>query len=569
MRRLAFVLATLVVLVATVPIRAAAGPAAVTYRPPVDAPVVDAFRPPAENWNSGNRGLEYATAKGTPVTASAAGEVVFAGPVADGLHVVVLHDDGLRTSYSFLALVGVHRGDKVRQGQILGTTQERFHFGVRAGEAYLDPARLFGGGPPEVHLVPEELRRPQSEAQERAGLARMFRGFAARAVAGGAAAIGWARDRAFEGAEGFVAGTLDEAKGAIHYLNATRPSTHLARFAAGAHAWWKARETCTPEVEPQPKLQERHILVRVAGLGSSSTEGAIDDVDAAGLGYARADDHRFSYRGGTSADNSYTATDTTQDIRLSGRRLRELLARIEAANPGVPIDIVAHSQGGLVARSALTDEGEPTDPRLPKINSLVTLGAPHLGAPAATALTMVGHTTVGEAVLTGAHAVLPEKIDPAGTSVKQMSEHSDFLRRLNNQPLPAGVKATSVAAREDLAVPAGQTLLAGADKVTVSAPGVLNDHGRLPGSPEAQREIALAVARRSPTCQSFGDAMADAAVSGFIYASEEGLGGAAWLAARRFDTLVDETLDKKLEEILDKKLGDALPQPTVPRRYGS
>jgi len=72
---------------------------------------------------------------------------------------LLLHDDGLRTSYSFLALVVVRRGDQVRQGQVLGATQERFHFGVRAGDAYLDPAQLFGGGPVEVHLVPEVASR--------------------------------------------------------------------------------------------------------------------------------------------------------------------------------------------------------------------------------------------------------------------------------------------------------------------------------------------------------------------------------------------------------------------------
>src|SRR4051794_10629625 len=182
MRRLAFVLATLVALVAAAPATAGAArpPGAVTYRPPVDAPIVDPFRPPAEDWNSGNRGLEYATTPGTLVGASAAGEVVFAGPVGGGLHVVVLHDDGLRTSYSFLALVAVHRGEKVTQGQTLGTTQDRFHFGVRAGEAYLDPALLFGGGPPQVYLVPDELRRPQTEAQERNGIAKMFAGLASR-----------------------------------------------------------------------------------------------------------------------------------------------------------------------------------------------------------------------------------------------------------------------------------------------------------------------------------------------------------------------------------------------------
>jgi murein DD-endopeptidase MepM/ murein hydrolase activator NlpD len=550
MRRLAFVLATLVALAASSPARAGAGaPAAVTYRPPVDAPVVDPFRPADPNWTSGNRGLEYAATPGTPVAASAAGEVVFAGPVADGLHVVVLHDDGLRTSYSFLQLVAVKRGDRVAQGQTVGTAQARFHFGVRAGDAYLDPAKLFGGGPVEVHLVPEELRRPQSEANERSGLIRLLGDWKQRAIEASGAAYEWVKDQTFEAIDGYVAEIVDEARGAFHYLVQTNPLAHLDRFVDAARAWEAARKTCTPEAVPAPVLKERHILVRVAGLGSTDKKGAIDDLDAAALGYAAGDDYRFSYRGGTTAENPYTAADTTQDISDSGRRLRDLLLRIEAANPGVPIDIVAHSQGGLVARSALS-EVDPADPRVPKVNSLVTLGTPHLGAPAATAATMLGHTDVGELALAAGHAALPNQIDPASTSVTQMAEHSEFLRRLNSKPPPAGVKVTSIAAREDVMVPAGRSLMAGANNVTVSVPGHFDDHGDLPGSDEAQREVALAVAGLAPTCQTFEDAMADAAVSGFIYATETAAGAAAWLAAR--------STDKKI---------DKLPPPTVPRRY--
>lgn len=234
-------------------------------------------------------------------------------------------------------------------------------------------------------------------------------------------------------------------------------------------------------------------------------------------------------------------------MRESARHLRELLIRLESEHPGVPIDIVAHSQGGLVARSALTDEG---DPRLPRVNSLVTLGTPHRGTPVATGLTMVGHTTVGEVLITGAHAVLPDKIDPAALSLAQMAEHSEFLRQLDRRPVPTGVKVTSIGAREDLAVPAGRTLLAGAHNVTVAAPSLLDDHRRLPGSPEAQREIALGLAGMTPTCQSFGEAMADAGVSGLIYATESGLGAGAYIGARR----------------IDRKVGKAVPSPTVPRR---
>src|SRR5690349_10370437 len=77
--------------------------AGTTYRPPVDAPVVDTFRLPDGPYGAGNRGLEYATSPGDPVRAIGDGLVVFAGPVAGNDAVTVLHPDGLRSSYSYLA----------------------------------------------------------------------------------------------------------------------------------------------------------------------------------------------------------------------------------------------------------------------------------------------------------------------------------------------------------------------------------------------------------------------------------------------------------------------------------
>ena len=130
--------------------------AAVGYKPPVDAPVVDPFRAPPAPWAAGNRGIEYATRPGTRVGAAADGTVVFAGMVGGSLHVVVRHADGVRTSYSFLRSVLVHRGDEVVQGEPVGTTGDRFHFGARIGDVYIDPALLFGdAGSPRVHLVPD------------------------------------------------------------------------------------------------------------------------------------------------------------------------------------------------------------------------------------------------------------------------------------------------------------------------------------------------------------------------------------------------------------------------------
>jgi murein DD-endopeptidase MepM/ murein hydrolase activator NlpD len=126
------------------------------YRPPLVAPVIDPFRPPAEPWLPGNRGIEYETVPGSPVHAIGPGLVLFAGSVAGQLHVTVLHPDGIRSSYSFLAAISVAVGDRVVGGQQVGVTGATFHLGARRGSTYIDPASLFGTpvGEASVFLVP-------------------------------------------------------------------------------------------------------------------------------------------------------------------------------------------------------------------------------------------------------------------------------------------------------------------------------------------------------------------------------------------------------------------------------
>lgn len=126
------------------------------YVPPVDAVIVDHFRPPACRWCPGNRGIDYATVPGGPVGASAGGVVTFAGQVGGQLFVVVAHPDGLRTTYAFVATIAVQVGQRVAQGDVVATSGDRLHFGVRRGDVYLDPELLFGGGVAQARLVPTD-----------------------------------------------------------------------------------------------------------------------------------------------------------------------------------------------------------------------------------------------------------------------------------------------------------------------------------------------------------------------------------------------------------------------------
>lgn len=168
-----------------VPAAAEPPPRPVAYRAPVPGPVIDPYRAPSTPYGSGNRGIDYATTPGEEVGAPAEGEVTFAGPVGGGLHVVLLHADGIRTSLSFLAAILVRRGQVVAAGQPVGRARASLHFGARRGEAYLDPASLLAGpGSGRAVLVPEGPGRPLGAEEEAAGLRRLLAGAGPVAASG-------------------------------------------------------------------------------------------------------------------------------------------------------------------------------------------------------------------------------------------------------------------------------------------------------------------------------------------------------------------------------------------------
>ena len=128
--------------------------------PPVDGVVVDPFRQPPCPYCAGNRGIEYRVRAGSPVTAVAAGTVVWSGPVAGVGYVVVRHGDGRRTTYGRLASSSVRLGDRVAAGRLIGTTSHEFYFGLRVGGRYVDPAPLLGEWRTRARLVPTDGRPP-------------------------------------------------------------------------------------------------------------------------------------------------------------------------------------------------------------------------------------------------------------------------------------------------------------------------------------------------------------------------------------------------------------------------
>jgi len=97
-----------------------------------------------------HNGVDIAVAEGTPVLAAADGVVDRASDdPLNGNHVVLLHDDGLRTAYCHLRDLHTQTGERVRAGERIGlsgmtgrATGPHLHFGVWVHGRAVDPLRL-------------------------------------------------------------------------------------------------------------------------------------------------------------------------------------------------------------------------------------------------------------------------------------------------------------------------------------------------------------------------------------------------------------------------------------------
>jgi hypothetical protein len=530
------------VAVASMAIAVPAGGGPPAYRPPVDAPVVDPFRPPASRYGPGNRGLEYGTAPATPVRVVADGRVTFAGRVASTRHVTVLHADGVRTTYSFLATVDVVAGQRVAQGDQVGTTAGRLHLGARRGDAYFDPASLFRAGSPTVRLVPFDEPPGEGTGGERRAIRQLIGGLGAvvEGLGGRAGTVaGWLR----EGGPQLVATVR-------HYASRfTYPVAMLDATLTSWRMWQRARlaasRPCTAEGTPVPPVPERRIALLVAGLGSDSGGSTVDEVRTTALGYADADVVRFSYAGGRVPDptdgfpsiaaTAYEAAETQLDVRTAAGRLADLVEEVAALAAGTPIDLIGHSLGGVVIRLTLVElERRHGVGWLTRVGLVATLGTPHGGADLATAVHALASTESGALALDGLSLVAGQELDHDAPVAAQLSETSDVVAELAAHPVPDAVAAVSVAARGDLVVPTPRSQAPGMDEVIVPVVGP-GAHTDLPGSEAATRALGLARAGLPPACQTFADALADQAAGEGISLAEDLLGAVSLFTAARAD----------------------------------
>ncbi len=413
---------------------AAAQSPALWLTPPVDGPIVERFEAPVTKWSSGHRGIDFGVPAGTAVRAAAAGEVVFAGSVAGTLAVTIDHG-AFDTTYSALAGIDVPQGGHVERGHWIGSSgvthpggAAGLHLGVKAGDRYLDPESFLGplDASAAIHLAPLV-------------------------------------DRSIENVPSLL-----------------RPFP----LTAGDHRTECVADRAVSRASAPPN---DNVVVALNGLGSR-TAGPTDTdlyrhaVDL--LGYPDERVYLFSYKGidGDRLHEPYGPEDTYGDLTVAATGLHALLQEVAAHHPGADVDLLAHSQGGLVARAFLQRLAASWSPHLPRVDHLVTLATPHTGAPAADIPARWGGAVTGLlSHLSRKTGLFP---DPRAEAVAQLSPSSELHALLARADVAFGTRVLALAVPDDLAVPAHRARLEHEQNLTLPPAGGFA-HSRIVGSERA------------------------------------------------------------------------------------
>lgn len=295
-------------------------------------------------------------------------------------------------------------------------------------------------------------------------------------------------------------------------------------------------------VKPPP-APNGNIVVAIAGIGSSTSRGAdgsvtasaaMYDMDLRTLGFSEDRIFHFSYRGveeGVATGpyrlhTPYSKEDTYRSLRDSAKLLARQIDAIHALYPDNAIDLIAHSQGGLVAQYYVEEFYRRSNPEALQIDHLVTIATPHHGADAAQLHSRLTGSPQGQFLLEGWDVAagtwgLPPPSSPAA---REMAEDSGFIGQVNEMWDPSKVRTTTVAATFDFVVTPQHTRLPGAANYTADLPNGLSSglaHGTVVGADSTKQIVYNALAGTPSACTALRNAVADHGVGRIVSEIED------------------------------------------------
>lgn len=296
--------------------------------------------------------------------------------------------------------------------------------------------------------------------------------------------------------------------------------------------------------KPPPPPND-NIVVAVAGIGSHTDvdeNGEIDpaasiyDTDFTTLGYPEENIFHFSYegiedRGGTGPYRMhapYEKEDTYEDIEVSAEKLAVQIEEIHRRYPEKKIDIVAHSQGGLVSAQYIHAIWDSADPLGPQIGHFVTISTPHQGADAANLGPLLSSSSRGREKLQMIRGIkkfsaLP---DPTSPSAMQMAEGSEFISQLNRGWDSSKVDTTTIGTTFDFVVTPQHAHLKGSRSYTADMPlgaPPFKAHSSVTTAKSTKQIVYGALAGDPLRCTGWRDAVANAGVGPVMSFVEDSL----------------------------------------------
>jgi len=267
-----------------------------------------------------------------------------------------------------------------------------------------------------------------------------------------------------DAAEG-VAGAIEEV---AEFAASTVGEAFKAIVKLGASLLERLASCPQPPSQANPPTSE-NLVMAVGGLGSSrrrrkdGTLGASFAFESDALGYLDGNVDFFTY---DPHRETYTPEKTGEDLQGKARSLGKQIKDFAAAHPGQKLDLVGHSQGGVVIALFLQEVYRGHEAEYPAIENVITFASPLQGTPTAN-LQREANDHPGLAV---PMAVASNFFPIGARSLDQLCEGSPTIEKLWRRPVPPGVRFLAIGGMEDPVVPSPSAEAGrGARSIVVSA----------------------------------------------------------------------------------------------------
>lgn len=438
---------------------------------PVNGELIVGFSASTQ-YGSGVRAIKF-NSYSPSVKAVMSGKVVFVGNVKGIKYITILHtigDQSYRTTYGSMVSTDVVVGEKIVAGEAIGTTFVNnsfnkhlyFTFSLKKYSngtwVFLDPMRYYSNEKNDV-IIPSEKN------SDFAYFSKVVHEF-----------------------------NLTFLKELFYF------QIQMIKNSAVGNAYYEIMQlvsiyqnlkSCQVKISYR---KSKNIVIFVPGINTFfDKHNAPVDIDYKQIGFEKSNVYYFSY-GNKNLNQYYLIKDSYGDMKNFAK---QLLVQLESLNLDgkIKVDLVAHSQGGVVVKEFLSQYYENSKLKN-MIDHVVLFSSPQQGTPLADLRKDYKYKKILDNIPLD---ILDSK------SIDQMTQKYSYI---NNNKLPKEIKYLSIGSNFDVVVPASSTKIKtdGVNKSIEVNAGILNGHSEIKNDQYALKYALSFLTDQKPPCLSAIDA---------------------------------------------------------------